>query len=64
MVYNLLMDIIGGRDVNKMPCSEARKIVGTFYDELYRRTFGQRHPKKVDFLAEQALKRAGLEFFA
>ncbi len=64
MVYRLLKDVIAGRDVGSMSCSEARRLVSDFYDRLYHVTYGQRHPEKVDFLAEEALKKSGLGYFS
>lgn len=63
MIYGLLMDIIGGRDVMSMKCSEAKQIIGDFYMKLSLITFGQRNQSKVEYLAERALIRAGLECF-
>lgn len=63
MIYGLLKEIIGDRDVQSMKCSEAKQIIGDFYMKLSLATFGQRNQSKIDYLAEKALIRAGLECF-
>lgn len=63
MIYRLLKEVIGDRDVQSMKYSAAKQIVSDFYMKLSLITFGQRNQKKIDYLAEQALIRAGLECF-
>lgn len=63
MIYNLLKEIIANRDVQEMKYSEAKQIVSEFWLKLSLITFGQRNPKKVEYLAEQALLKAGLDCF-
>jgi hypothetical protein len=64
MIEKLLYDIIDGRDVNKMPCSAAKQLVREFYLRLELMALGCRNPKSVEYIAERALKRAGLGYFA
>ena len=59
----MLRNIINGRDVQKMKCSEAERIVADFYMQWTLATLG-RNQRKCEYLAAKALKRAGLEFFA
>ena len=60
----LLKSLIHGRDVQSMRWSVANKIVNEFYIRVYADNLGSRNPKCVDYLAAQALRRAGLGCFA
>lgn len=64
MIAKILKDVINGRDIQSMKCSEARRIVDEFYLRVLCLTLGTRNPQRVEFLTNQALEKAGLEFFA
>lgn len=63
MIDELLKSCIAGRDVQSMKMSEAKLIVNEFFSKLNRITFGQRNQAKIDYLANKALRRNGLECF-
>lgn len=60
----MLREIINGRDVQRMKCSEASRIVREFYLRWELATLGCRNPQRADRLAQKALNRAGLGYFA
>lgn len=64
MAYRILQEIIAGRDVNSLKCSEAISLVRDFYLRWEILTFSNPNQQKMDYLASQALKRAGLGCFA
>ena len=64
MIFALLKDLIGGRDVQNMKYSEANRLVNEFYLRVEIATFGNRHPEKIEYYTNKALERAGLGCFA
>ena len=64
MMAKILHDLLKGRDVQSMRCSEARQIVNEFYIQVYCKTLGTRNPQAVNYVAEKVLENAGLGFFA
>ena len=64
MMAKILHDLLKGRDVQSMRCSEARQIVNEFYLRVYCETLGTRNPQAVDYIAGKVLENAGLGFFA
>lgn len=64
MIFELLKDLIGGRDVQKMKYSEAVRLVNEFYLRVEIANIGSRHPERVDYFTGKALEMAGLECFA
>ena len=64
MIFALLKELIGDRDVQKMKYSEANRLVNEFYLRVELATLGNRHPERVEYYTNKALERAGLEFFS
>lgn len=64
MIFALLKELIGDRDVQKMKYSEANRLVNEFYLRVEIATFGNRHPERVEYYTNRALERAGLGYFA
>jgi hypothetical protein len=64
MAFEILEGIIDGRNVEELKCSEAAKIVSEFYEKLSVMTLGATCTQTIEYFANKALKRAGLEFFA
>ena len=46
-----------------MKYSEAAKLVGEFYLRITLLTLGSRNPRKVDYMVDKALQKAGLGCF-
>ena len=63
MIYGILSDVIGNRNVMNLKCSEAKKLVSEFYIEVEAATIGCKNKGKVDSISHAALRDAGLEFF-
>lgn len=64
MASRLLRNLIAGRDVDSMSTTEAKELVAQFFLKWSLLTFGQRNQQKLDYLAMEALKKYGLEYFA
>lgn len=63
MADKMLKELIAGRNVNNLKCSEAVKIVKEFWMRWTLLTLSQRNQDKTDFFAKKALKKAGLGAF-
>lgn len=63
LIFGILRDLIGNKDVQRMRCSEARKIVNEFCLRVDLLTFGRRDDQAIEHLTNTALIQAGLEGF-